>query len=138
MTNSCAPVMQEIRDANRILQLAGDAAAHGDWTRTEQALIEAQDRIGRLLREIALRRSAPRHWLSHRARLRIPPVKMVLPTRASDGRSTHGVRLPALMRSRDGLGMSTARAVGGSAEPPTARAALQLIYLTSIQVPPRQ
>jgi hypothetical protein len=63
---------------------------------------------------------------------------MVLPTRASDGRSTHGVRLPALMRSRDGLGMSTARAVGGSAEPPTARAALQLIYLTSIQVPPRQ
>jgi hypothetical protein len=73
MTNSCAPVMQEIRDANRILQLAGDAAAHGDWTRTEQALIEAQDRIGRLLREIALRRSAPPSLVEPPSPVKDPP-----------------------------------------------------------------
>jgi hypothetical protein len=49
-------------DMQKVLQdveQATAAAQREDWTRAEQALMEAQDRIGRVLREIGLARASP-------------------------------------------------------------------------------
>ena len=49
-------------DMRKVLQdveQAAAAAQREDWSRTEQAVMEAHDRIGQLLREIGLARASP-------------------------------------------------------------------------------
>lgn len=50
---------QDIHDVARCVDEAKSAVLRNDWLRAEQALTEVQDRVGRLLREIGLVRSAP-------------------------------------------------------------------------------
>jgi hypothetical protein len=51
---------QKVNDARRNVEKAVDAVAREDWELAEMALLEAQDRIGRMLREIELKRSSSR------------------------------------------------------------------------------
>jgi hypothetical protein len=48
---------QELEDVSKHVEQARSSALASDWLRVAQALLEAQDRIGRVLREIELRRS---------------------------------------------------------------------------------
>ena len=50
---------QDMHTIARCVDEAKSAVLRNDWLRAEQALIEVQDRVGRLLREIGLARSAP-------------------------------------------------------------------------------
>jgi flagellin-specific chaperone FliS len=50
----------EMQKALQHVEQAAAAAQREDWPRTEQLLMEAQDRIGRLLREIELERASPK------------------------------------------------------------------------------
>lgn len=49
----------ELTAAGRSLSAAIDAVVHKDWGKLEQALVEVQERIGRLLRELELQRGSP-------------------------------------------------------------------------------
>jgi len=50
---------QELADVAKHVQQARASAAVSDWLRAAQALLEVQDRVGRVLREIELQRSIP-------------------------------------------------------------------------------
>ena len=51
----------EMREVERVLQVADAAVTREEWAEAERALAEVQDRIGRLLREVALQQtSVPR------------------------------------------------------------------------------
>jgi hypothetical protein len=50
---------QELHDATLTMDAARTAAQRGDWVRAEEALVEAQIRIGRLLQGMELRRQSP-------------------------------------------------------------------------------
>ena len=50
---------QDIQTIARSVDQAKSAVQRNDWLSAEQALTEVQDRVGRLLREIGLLRSAP-------------------------------------------------------------------------------
>jgi hypothetical protein len=54
-----AAFSDELEAAGRSLSAAVDAAAQKEWGKLEQALVEVQERVGRLLRELELQRSAP-------------------------------------------------------------------------------
>lgn len=56
MTNA---VDQELDDVAMLIEQARASAAGRDWLRGAQALLEVQDKIGRVLREMELLRSAP-------------------------------------------------------------------------------
>jgi len=49
----------ELEAAGRTLAAAVDAVTQEEWGKLEQALVEVQERVGRLLRELALKRGAP-------------------------------------------------------------------------------
>lgn len=49
----------EANDVARSVEEARAALQRQDWEEAERALAEAQDRIGRILREISLQRAAP-------------------------------------------------------------------------------
>jgi hypothetical protein len=49
----------ELAAASRSLSAAIDALTHEEWGKLEQALVEVQERTGRLLRELELLRSSP-------------------------------------------------------------------------------
>ena len=49
---------QDIDDVDRNVKQAREALKRADWLRAAQALLEVQDRVGRLLREIDLKRTA--------------------------------------------------------------------------------
>jgi hypothetical protein len=51
-------ISDELAAANRSLSAAIDALMQKDWGKLEQALIEVQERTGRLLRELELQRSS--------------------------------------------------------------------------------
>jgi hypothetical protein len=53
-----AALSDELGAAGRSLSAAVDAVAHQEWGKLEQALVEVQERVGRLLRELELQRSA--------------------------------------------------------------------------------
>jgi hypothetical protein len=53
-------IVDEINLAASSTQVAGVAAQDGDWGRTQQALLDAQDRIARILREVELQTSDDR------------------------------------------------------------------------------
>ena len=67
---------QKVNDARRNVEKAVDAVAREDWELAEMALLEAQDRIGRLLREIELKRSSSR-ISNHQARSRTRPTDVL-------------------------------------------------------------
>ena len=48
----------ELAAASRSLSAAVDALTQKEWGKLEQALVELQERTGRLLRELELQRSA--------------------------------------------------------------------------------
>jgi uncharacterized Zn finger protein len=48
----------ELAAASRSLSAAIDALMHKEWGKLEQALVEVQERTGRLLRELELQRSS--------------------------------------------------------------------------------
>jgi uncharacterized Zn finger protein len=48
----------ELAAASRSLSVAVDALTQKEWGKLEQALVELQERTGRLLRELELQRSA--------------------------------------------------------------------------------
>ena len=50
---------QDIQTIARSVDQAKSAVQRNDWLSAEQALTEVQDRVGRLLREIGLLKSAP-------------------------------------------------------------------------------
>ena len=50
---------KELEDVARHVAQAQASVAGEDWLRAAQALLEVQDRVGRVLREIELSRSAP-------------------------------------------------------------------------------
>jgi uncharacterized protein (UPF0218 family) len=50
---------KELEDVARHVVQAQASVAGEDWLRAAQALLEVQDRVGRVLREIELSRSAP-------------------------------------------------------------------------------
>jgi hypothetical protein len=49
----------ELAAASRSLSAAIDALTQKEWGKLEQALVELQERTGRLLRELELQRSSP-------------------------------------------------------------------------------
>ena len=49
----------ELTAAGRSLSAAMDAVVQNEWGKLEQALVEVQERIGRLLRELELKRGSP-------------------------------------------------------------------------------
>jgi hypothetical protein len=49
----------ELAAASRSLAAAIDALTQEEWGKLEQALVEVQERTGRLLRELELLRSSP-------------------------------------------------------------------------------
>jgi hypothetical protein len=49
----------DMRSVVKSVDQASEAVQREDWQRAEQALVEVQDRVGRLLREIELQRSSP-------------------------------------------------------------------------------
>jgi len=51
-------ISDELAAANRSLSAAIDALMQKEWGKLEQALIEVQERTGRLLRELELQRSS--------------------------------------------------------------------------------
>ena len=55
-----AAMNHEVIQTRRNVEKAVDAVALEDWGSAEMALLEAQDRIGRLLREIELKRNPSR------------------------------------------------------------------------------
>ncbi len=55
-----AAMNHEVIQTRRNVEKAVDAVALEDWGSAEMALLEAQDRIGRLLREIELKRNSSR------------------------------------------------------------------------------
>jgi hypothetical protein len=52
-------INREMHDARRSVQIAIDAVLLEDWEKAEQALVDAQGRIGRLLRDIARKLKPP-------------------------------------------------------------------------------
>jgi len=48
----------EMQDVVRCVERAMETIQREEWPTAEQALVEAQDRIGRLLREIELKRNS--------------------------------------------------------------------------------
>lgn len=50
---------QELEDVAKHVAQARASVAGEDWLRAAQALLEVQDRVGRVLREIELSRSGP-------------------------------------------------------------------------------
>jgi hypothetical protein len=54
-----AAMSEELTAAGRSLSAAIDAVLQKDWGKLEQALVEVQERVGRLLRELELQRGAP-------------------------------------------------------------------------------
>jgi hypothetical protein len=54
-----AAMSDELTATGRSLSAASDAVAQKDWGKLEQALVEVQERIGRLLRELELQRGSP-------------------------------------------------------------------------------
>jgi hypothetical protein len=48
----------EMREVERAVELADVAVTHEDWAEAERALAEVQDRVGRLLRELALKQTS--------------------------------------------------------------------------------
>ena len=54
-----AAMSDELEAAGRTLSAAVDAVAQEEWGKLEQALVEVQERVGRLLRELELMRGAP-------------------------------------------------------------------------------
>ena len=50
----------EMREVEKAFRTADAAAMREEWTEAERALAEMQDRVGRLLREIALRQASSR------------------------------------------------------------------------------
>ena len=56
-----AAMSDELTAAGRSLSAAIDAVVQKEWGKLEQALVEVQERVGRLLRELELQRgSAPK------------------------------------------------------------------------------
>jgi hypothetical protein len=49
------PLVAEMVFASASMDVARDATERGDWSKAEQALLDVQDRIGRLLRELTLK-----------------------------------------------------------------------------------
>jgi len=49
----------ELEDVSKHVEQARASLAGSDWLRAAQALLEAQDRVGRVLREIELQRVVP-------------------------------------------------------------------------------
>jgi hypothetical protein len=49
----------ELAAASESMSAALDAFKQSDWAQLEHALVEVQERTGRLLRELELKRSAP-------------------------------------------------------------------------------
>jgi hypothetical protein len=47
----------EMRDVEKAIMAANAAVTRGEWTEAERALAEVQDRVGRLLREVALKQA---------------------------------------------------------------------------------
>jgi hypothetical protein len=54
-----AAISDELEAAGRSLSAAIDAASQKEWGKLEHALVEVQERVGRLLRELELQRSTP-------------------------------------------------------------------------------
>ena len=52
-------INQEMHAARRSVEIATDAVLREDWAKAEQALVDARDRIGRLLREVARKLKSP-------------------------------------------------------------------------------
>jgi hypothetical protein len=48
----------EMREVEKALSAANAAVTREDWGGAERALAEVQDRVGRLLREVALRQTS--------------------------------------------------------------------------------
>jgi hypothetical protein len=48
----------EMREVERAISAANAAVTREEWTEAERALAEVQDRVGRLLREVALKQSS--------------------------------------------------------------------------------
>ena len=48
----------EMREVEKAIVAANAAATREEWTEAERALAEVQDRVGRLLREVALKQSS--------------------------------------------------------------------------------
>jgi len=53
-----AAMSDELEAAGRSLSAAVDAVAQEEWGKLERALVEVQERVGRLLRELELKRGA--------------------------------------------------------------------------------
>jgi hypothetical protein len=51
---------QELKDVSQHVEQARASLAGNDWLRAAQALLEAQDRVGRVLRQIELQRVMPK------------------------------------------------------------------------------
>ena len=51
---SCA-LNLEMREVEKALRVANAAVSREEWAEAERALAEVQDRVGRLLREVALK-----------------------------------------------------------------------------------
>jgi hypothetical protein len=54
-----AAMSAELSAAGRSLSAAIDAVVQKEWGKLEQALVEVQERVGRLLRELELQRATP-------------------------------------------------------------------------------
>ena len=48
------PIIEETVFASASMDVALDAVERGDWHKAEQALLDVQERTGRLLRELSL------------------------------------------------------------------------------------
>ena len=54
---SCA-LNLEMREVEKALRVANAAVSREEWAEAERALAEVQDRVGRLLREVALKQTS--------------------------------------------------------------------------------
>ena len=57
---SCGELILNVHEIVRKAEQGRAAAKRNQWDNTEQALMEAQDRIARVLRDLAVRRKSPR------------------------------------------------------------------------------
>jgi hypothetical protein len=57
---SSGAIILDVHEIVRRAEQGRAAVQRNDWDRAEQALMEAQDRIARVLRELALKRKSPR------------------------------------------------------------------------------
>ena len=53
-----AALNMEMREVETALRAADAAVKRGQWAEAERALAEVQDRVGRLLREVALKQTS--------------------------------------------------------------------------------